>query len=969
MRKKFSPNAKMGMASLVLLAILFSAVILSQPSSASLTFQGRACNQNSICDVIRNCDSNGCTSRYENCQACGTTSKVCPNGVATAPNSCVDSGTPRCVPGVPVCGASQGSTDPHVILTFTVFTKKNLIMNVSPESQTALAGKTLNYKISAENKNPKQLSFQISHQIPANWQINIPATVSVAANGKTEIPFRVTSNDSASDASYPVVVGLFNSELNLFSTATAQYIVASRGPPTISASPRRQKGYPGQTVLYNVSITNNDPADFDPSTISLRTNAPAGFNAVFTPNSVNLQPGETRYVRLDVTSPNNATEALYGLTINATANRLTAVEFIEYEIDFCGDGVCQQGEEAGADASGVSRFCSTDCPADSNFICNGRCEREVDDGLEFSATVTVPYTKFIVCSRNSSLQTCVASAGRASTSPFPGINNTNTSANCGIGKPCLCTSQQPACKTLCVDNRGVYYLAASTGNSSLRGIVNWSYACPWVDLPEIKALRESFSNARNEYEKAQSALRESLNAPNMTVQRKAEIRPCIDALSTIISDTTNYVSYLDAVIAWPGITNTTAARLRASSLRATIESTYNAYCRGASGLLQIDSIVAPQLEKGEIGQVVVSVSNVGNTPYYGYVQCDFTGAAGERTSGNGTCIAIAGSTGFGFDVNASSAGRWNARCRTYGSLLTNCTLAAIHSEASSQFNVSTRETFVVDVSGTCTNTTLTCNVRGSQAKCAGCAALDIGECTLTSAGNGTNSTSRFDCPRAAYGNHTLVGYVLDNARCKPVAPEQKNVTVRCTGCGDGIVDTNEQCELPYTNNNQRCSQAQSTCQGRLFGIRDSAGFCNTDCSCSPDQYEFSCTRGQCGAECADGNTRTVTINKTGGSCVCTQHCSPSCGWNACDCEPGGGGGGGGGGIFTTPPSVLISHVPQSPTSTGTVMLTATAVNATEVEIYVDGFIVRSCQSSTCALTASYTPGVHSYFARAVNTVE
>src|SRR3989338_3948334 len=690
MRKKFSPNAKMGMASLVLLAILFSAVILSQPSSASLTFQGRACNQNSICDVIRNCDSNGCTSRYENCQACGTTSKVCPNGVATAPNSCVDSGTPRCVPGVPVCSATQGSTDPHVILTFTVFTKKNLVMNVSPESQTALAGKTLNYKISAENKNPKQLSFQISHQIPANWQINIPATVSVAANGKTEIPFRVTSNDSASDASYPVVVGLFNSELNLFSTATAQYIVASRGPPTISASPRRQKGYPGQTVLYNVSITNNDPADFDPSTISLRTNAPAGFNAVFTPNSVNLQPGETRYVRLDVTSPNNATEALYGLTINATANRLTAVEFIEYEIDFCGDGVCQQGEEAGADASGVSRFCGTDCPSDPSFSCSGRCEREADDGLEFSAGVNAPYAKFIVCSRSASLQTCVQSAGRAaSTSPFPGINNTNISANCGIGKPCLCASSNIAqCKMLCVDSRGVYYLAATSGNSSVRGLVNWSYACPWVDLPEIKALRESFSNARNEYEKAQSALKESLNAPNTTLQKKSEIRPCIDALSTIISDTANYVAYLDAVIAWPGISNTTAARLRTATIRAAIESTYNTYCRGASGLLQIE-LSMPQLEKGETGKVAATVRNIGSAAYYGYVQCDFTGAAGERSQQNSSCAPVTGPTGFGFDVNATSAGRWGARCRAFGSLMPDCSLAAIHSESAAQFNFST----------------------------------------------------------------------------------------------------------------------------------------------------------------------------------------------------------------------------------------------------------------------------------------
>ena len=1011
--KKISGSGKGTIGAGVLISLMLLFILLSQASSASLTFQGRACNVNSICDVIRNCSTSGCTSSYENCQSCGATSRVCPNGVATTLNACVDSGTPHCIPGVPVCSNQSGITDPHVILTFTVFTKKNLVINITPENQTALAGRTLNYKVGVENKNPRQLTFQISSQIPQNWQINIPATTSIAANGNVEIPFRVTSNETASDASYPIIVGMFNSELNLFGAATAQYIVASRGPPSVSANPRSQAGYPGQPLFYNISVTNNNPADFDASSVTLRANAPDGFNAVFTPNSINLQPQATGYVRLDVTSPSNASEATYGLTINATANGLTAVEFIEYMIDFCGDSVCQQGEEG---------ICLRDCPSDSNFFCNGRCEREVDDGLEFAATVNVPYNRFIVCSRNASLSTCVQAAGRAAAGGFPGINNTNVTANCGIGKPCLCSSSQPNCKTLCVDANGVYYLAASTGNSSTRGLVNWSYACPFVDLPDIIAMREDFASARNEYEEAQSALRESFNTPNTTLQRKSEILPCIDALSGIISGTRDYVTYLDAVIAWPGRINTTAARLRAEGLRASIESTYNTYCTQATGLLQIEGISVPQAEKGETVRMVATVSNIGSTPYYGYVQCDITGAAGERTSANSSCAQISGATGFGFDVNATSAGRWTTRCRVLGSLISNCTLASIHSEASVQFNVSTRETFVIDMSGSCSGTNasgLTCSVRGSQPGCVGCRALNIqsapagaDECTLVS----DNGTSRFSCPMSSYGNHTLFGYVLDNERCKPVAPAEKNISVRCPGCGDGIVERGEQCETPYTNNNQRCTQAQSTCQERLFGIRDAAGFCTAECSCSPDQYEFSCTRGQCGAECLDGETRTVTVNKTTGSCLCTQQCSGGCTWNPCDCEPESGGGavcgngrcesgettqncatdcetgggavcgngrcesgettqncvtdcgtGGGGGAFTDPPSVQISHSPQTPTS-GTVILTASAVNSTSIEIYVDGFIVRTCQSSPCSLTATYEPGIHSYFGRASNPI-
>src|SRR3989338_8861454 len=101
-------------------AAIILIAILSQTSSAALTFQGRSCSGNSICDVIRECDASGCVSRFENCEACGTTTKICPNGVATAPKTCSDSGTPQCIAGNPVCSAGQGIADPHVILTFNV---------------------------------------------------------------------------------------------------------------------------------------------------------------------------------------------------------------------------------------------------------------------------------------------------------------------------------------------------------------------------------------------------------------------------------------------------------------------------------------------------------------------------------------------------------------------------------------------------------------------------------------------------------------------------------------------------------------------------------------------------------------------------------------------------------------------------------------------------------------------------------
>ncbi|HLD39246.1 MAG TPA: hypothetical protein VJB05_02960, partial [archaeon] len=172
----------------------------------------------------------------------------------------------------------------------------------------------------------------------------------------------------------------------------------------------------------------------------------------------------------------------------------------------------------------------------------------------------------------------------------------------------------------------------------------------------------------------------------------------------------------------------------------------------------------------------------------------------------------------------------------------------------------------------------------------------------------------------------------------------------------------EQCELPYTENNAKCTQTRNTCQDKLYGLRDALGFCDTSCGCIYDQYEFSCTRGQCGAICADGETRTVILNTTLGSCSCTQQCGYGCEWDPCYCEPGTGGGG----PVTGSPAITVSHMPQNPTS-GQVTLTATGANLTQIEIYVDGFVVTSCSSSPCILSATYTAGVHSYYARASNS--
>ncbi len=893
------------------------------------TSTGRGCQGDQICDVTTECTGGtSCSNRYENCQPCASTVKMCGSEVVSAPGICSeDSGSASCYPVQPSC-TDKAIADPHVILTFEAFTKKKLTMNVTPETATGLAGSTLNYKIGIENKNPKTLQLVTTTEIPPGWSVNLPDETTVPERGKKEIVMRITSNESASDNSYPILIGMYNRELGLFANAEVTYVVGSRGAPGVNTTPQVNKGVPGQTIMYNVTVTNNDPPGFDPSTIGLKAVAPGGFNPVFTPASIKVGAGLSGSVRLDVTSPSNATEQEYGIIINATANKLSGMDFIKYAVDFCGNGVCDLDEDV---------TCDKDCPVDPFITCNGRCETELDDGLQFTATVTIPFQKFIICNRNTTMAACSSAA---------------KSNACGPGKQCLCTNYRPICSMKCVDTKGAYYILLN-GTDSYRSIGNYSYACPYVDLPGFKVMRDEFQKAKADYEKARSALKESIKK-NATLAEKAEMQPCNDALSTMISTLNDFLIYANKVIDTPAKSNTTAARDRADIIREDLEKTYNSYCRGASGLLQISGISVPQAEKDTVVGVAVDVSNIGNTPYYGMAACDFTGGAGEKSNSSSTCELVEGGRAATFSVPAlvTSPGAWKARCKAMGSLLSDCSYPTIHDDKTNNFTVYTKETYVVDVSGNCSADKIICSVRTTRPGCGACS-LDSIECRRTGA---VNSTDIFECDKPPSGVYTLYGYVRSTENCRPIEPVMKNASVRCPGCGDGLVEGGEQCEMPYTNNNPKCVQTETTCLGKLFAARDKSGFCTVSCGCSYDEYELSCERGKCGAECVDGETRVVKLNTTGGTCTCVEQCGSSCSWNGCQCETGAV-------AITGVPTVQVTH---SSAGGGVVTVTATGTSATEVEIFVDGFIIRSCNTFPCSVTATYDQGTHYYYARAVN---
>lgn len=842
---------------IILIAILALAFILPY-TYADLSFSGRGCQGNSVCDTSTACDLMGnCNTDYSNCVSCGTKTGSCPAGMGYCEKTCEQVGSAADCKDCQVdCSAHQiQMSDPYTVLKFNVFTKKNFIKSIDPTTQTGLAGKVLNYKVTIANDHPKTMALKLGVNVPKGWSSEVTQDLSMAANSNRDITFKVTSNESESDGTFPISFVAYCQELGIFDKIDAKYVVASRGPPTVSISPNTQEGVPGQELSYTVTITNTDPSDFDPSTIYLTAAAPAGWKGELDKNSIKLDAGQTGTVVLSVTSSSSATEISNTFSVNATANKLSAVAFSEYKVSFCGDGVCQPDEN-----------CEKDCLQETNFICDGRCEQEVDDGVRFSSTVSFMFNKFIICPRNSTIQTCEAAYDKN---------------NCGYGKPCLCGSgSQSQCLTLCVDKAGSYYLYAK-GDETARSLSNYSFTCPFVDLPEIIQTKANFTNAQTNYEKARSAYKEIMDA-NET--QRPILMPCYNVLDIIVRNITAHVSYLDEVINTPAKSNTTIARERTDNLRALIESLYGKYCRGAAGILTIDSMTIPSsTERDANVSAKVVVKNTGNTKYYGHLECDFIPPAGDAITVKESCTEMnPGFTGtFNVKSDVTIDGDWTLRCSLYGSLEQSCE-GVLHDQRDSTFNVYSKDAYVVDVSGNCEGNTLICSVRLN--KNASCASCKIGndECTFISR---DGPVSNFSCHINGFGAYNITGYATQSSVCNPVSPSSKNVTARCSGCGDSVIDKPEQCELPNTLGNKNCPQTEFTCEGKKYNYRNKYGFCAPTCQCSPDEYTSSCTKGKCGAVCSDGETKNETITTPNGRCTCVQHCTSDCELPDCTCEP------------------------------------------------------------------------------------
>ena len=239
-----------------------------------------------------------------------------------------------------------------------------------------------------KNLNPIDIQVLFFIEKPLDWTQEAPGFLLMRKGETKTFNIKMKSNTTTEEGTYNLMLTAYNDELKISDRFPFVYIVSSSQIPTVAIAPTAQEAVRGTTVECAVTITNNDPTIFASTTFSVSAAAPYGWKYDASPKSQVIKPQQSKNFILKVTS--NMTPALSNrIPVNVSNPYVSISVSAIYNAVYCGDRVCQSGEETS---------CSKDCPS-SHFICaRGRCEQTTDNGVSiFSSALNIAPDRMVVC--------------------------------------------------------------------------------------------------------------------------------------------------------------------------------------------------------------------------------------------------------------------------------------------------------------------------------------------------------------------------------------------------------------------------------------------------------------------------------------------------------------------------------------------------------------------------------------------
>jgi PKD domain/TadE-like protein len=196
-------------------------------------------------------------------------------------------------------------------------------LSANPTSGSSAVGVGQTYTITLVNNDPvgcaaRSFTFSVSNP-SGQWQTGFsPVSVSVVGGGSATTTLTVTPQAGASGSR---TINITTNGGGATSV-TASVVACVTSPPTFTATPQSDSGFPGDTLTYTANVTNNDSAGCSDRLFLFTTtmNPPDLAWAVSTPSALTLAPGASGSRNFSVTSPNSGAAAgTYDIDVTTAA--------------------------------------------------------------------------------------------------------------------------------------------------------------------------------------------------------------------------------------------------------------------------------------------------------------------------------------------------------------------------------------------------------------------------------------------------------------------------------------------------------------------------------------------------------------------------------------------------------------------------------------------------------------------------
>jgi M6 family metalloprotease-like protein len=197
------------------------------------------------------------------------------------------------------------------------------VLSLSPASGTVEPGGSVSYTVTLANQDPSVCgasSFELTSALPSGWVGSFSEQALTVAPGQTgTATLTKTAPTTVKAGSYAVDAQARRNGAVVASAQASAVVPCTSAAPSVSFSPASATVQAGQSVVYGVTVRNNDSAGCAASGFSFAASVPSGWTSSLTSGAQPLNPGASFTVNLTTTPPETTDGGLY--TVGLSANR------------------------------------------------------------------------------------------------------------------------------------------------------------------------------------------------------------------------------------------------------------------------------------------------------------------------------------------------------------------------------------------------------------------------------------------------------------------------------------------------------------------------------------------------------------------------------------------------------------------------------------------------------------------------